>query len=161
MPIPPSITEFWDHYSAAVGGADSARFYEAFHFGDTEELANSLAGLVLAGKKRATAGSVWSIEAEGKRIPRPGDLSVVTDFAGTPLCVIETTQVDVMPFNEVGAEFAAVEGEGDGSLAYWQRGHTTFFSRECARNGRTFTSNMLVSCERFNVVFQASSSSAT
>jgi uncharacterized protein YhfF len=155
MLIPPSIAEFWDRF-AAVGSVDRSRFYEAFHFGDNEELANSLAKLVLAGTKRATAGSVWSFEAQGKRIPRPGDLSVVTDFSGTPLCVIETTQVDVLPFNEVGAAFAAVEGEGDGSLAYWQEAHTVYFSRECARYGRTFTPNMLVSCERFNVVFQIS-----
>jgi uncharacterized protein YhfF/GNAT superfamily N-acetyltransferase len=154
MPIPDDIAEFWGRFSAAAGGVDSARFYEAFHFGDGEELANSLAALVLAGKKRATAGSLWSFEAEGKRMPRPGDLSVVTDFSGTPLCVIETSRVDVVPFDEVGAEFAGVEGEGDGSLAYWRRGHTAFFARECARHGRRFTPDMPVVCERFDVVFQ-------
>jgi uncharacterized protein YhfF len=154
--IPPEIAAFWGRYAAAVGRVDNSRFYEAFHFGDSEELANSLAELVLAGRKRATAGSLWSYEADGKRIPRPGDLSVVTDFSGTPLCVIETTRVDVMPLDEVGAEFAAVEGEGDGSLAYWQEGHTAYFSRECARNGRSFAPNMLVACERFKVVFQIS-----
>ena len=154
--IPSGIAEFWASYSAAVGGVDEWRFYEAFSFGDSEELANRLAELVLAGTKRATAATVWSIEAAGKRIPQPGDLSVVTDWGGRPLCVIETTRVDVVPFDEVSAEFAAVEGEGDGSLGYWRRAHTACFSRECARGGRTFSESMLVSCERFDVVYPAS-----
>lgn len=154
MPIPPGIAEFWGRYVDAAGGVDESRFYEAFHFGDHQELADSLAELVLLGTKRATAGSVWSFEAEAKRLPRPGDLSVVTDYSGNPLCVIETTQVDIVPFSEVSAEFAAIEGEGDGSLDDWRRGHTAYFTRECARHGRTFDVNMLVACERFNLVYQ-------
>ena len=112
MPIPPHVADFWRNYARAVGGVDDTRFYEAFFFGDSEELADSLAKLVLSGVKRATAASVWSYEAEGKRLPEPGDLSVVTNWAGTPLCVIETLAVDVVPFNQVTAEFAATEGRG-------------------------------------------------
>ncbi len=157
MTVPSTIAEFWSSYCAEVGGVDESRFYEAFYFGDSEKLANALAELVLSGVKRATAESVWAFEAAGKRIPRRGDLSVVTDWAGKPLCVIETTRVDVMPFCDVPAEFAAVEGEGDGSLGYWQRGHAAYFSRACAKNGRTFNESMLVTCERFDVIYPARS----
>jgi uncharacterized protein YhfF len=125
-----------------------------FFFGDSEGSANSLAQLVLAGTKRATTSCVWSYEAEGRRIPQPGDLSVVTDWTGRPLCVMETTRVDVMPIGDVCAEFAAVEGEGDGSLEYWRRVHRECFSRECAKSGRTFSESMLVACERFEVVYR-------
>jgi len=156
MPIPVAIAEYWERFSATAGGVDATRFYEAFYFGDNEELANSLADLVLTGTKRATAGSVWSFEHEGKHAPRPGDLSVVTNWAGSPLCVIETIQVDVVPFSEVTAEFAATEGEGDGSLEYWRQAHASYFSRECARIGHIFSENMLVACERFKVVFTGS-----
>jgi uncharacterized protein YhfF len=154
MPIPASVADFWGRFVKASGGIDPARFYEAFYFGDNEQLATSLAALVLDGTKRATAGAAWSFEAEGKRAPRQGDLSVVTSWAGTPLCVIETTRVDIVPFDEVGAEFAATEGEGDGSLAYWRRGHTEYLTRECARLGRVFTGSMPVACERFKVIFK-------
>jgi uncharacterized protein YhfF len=156
MPIPPHVAYFWHDYANAAGSVDETRFYEAFHFGDSEELADSLAKLVLSGVKRATAGSVWSFEAEGKRLPQPGDLSVVTNWAGTPLCVIETLAVDIVPFNEVTAEFAATEGEGDGSLSFWREAHRQYFTRECARMGRQFAEDMLVACERFRVAFQPS-----
>ncbi len=153
MPIPPHIADFWNAYAKAAGGVDEARFYEAFHFDDNEEAANFLAKLVLSGTKRATAGCVWSDEAQGKQPPRPGDLSIVTDWAGTPLCIIETLAVDIVPFKEVTAEFAATEGEGDGSLAFWQAVHRDYFGRESARIGRQFTEEMPVACERFRVVF--------
>ena len=160
MHIPVAIAEFWNRFDADAGGIDPTRFYETFHFGDNEEMANSLAGLVLEGTKRATAGALWSFEHEGKPLPQPGDLSVVTSWAGSPLCVIETVQVDIVPFNEVTAEFAAVEGEGDGSLEFWRLEHARAFSRECARIGRVFSESMLVACERFRVVFTGSQGAA-
>ncbi|MET0519452.1 MAG: ASCH domain-containing protein [Burkholderiaceae bacterium] len=118
MHIPVTIAEFWKRFDADAGGIDPTRFYEAFHFGDSEEMATQLAELVLAGTKRATAGSIWSFENEGKALPQAGALSVVTNWAGAALCVIETVRVDIVAFKEVTAEFAAAEGEGDGSLAF-------------------------------------------
>ena len=89
-----------------------------------------------------------------------GDLSIVTDWSGKPLCVIETQSLEVVPFNEVSAEFAATEGEGDGSLAFWQAAHRACFTRECIAAGREFSESMLVACERFRVVYQESPSAA-
>lgn len=80
-------------------------------------------------------------------------LGVVTDWGGTPLCVIETTHVEVVPFDRVDERFAATEGEGDGTLRYWRDAHRRFFSRECARIGRQPDLRMPVVCERFEVVY--------
>ena len=153
MSVSSAVAAFWSEFSRHVGGVDDASFYEAFHFGDSDALAQELAALVLAGTKRATAGAVWSFEAAGKRLPRPGDLSVVTAWSGQPLAVIRTTRVELMPFDRVTAEFAAVEGEGDGSLDFWRRAHTAYFGRECARVGRVFSVHMPVCCERFELVY--------
>ena len=153
--VPANVEAMWSAYARSVGGVDERRFFEAFQFGDSAALADELGQLVLSGSKRATTGSFWSFEAAGKRLPQPGDLSVVTDGQGTPLCVIETTQVDVMPFDDVSAEFAAVEGEGDGSLSFWRQAHIAYFTRECEGAGRTFSGGMPVSCERFRVVYSS------
>jgi len=160
MPIPATVTEIWNSYAATVGGIDQSRFYEAFAFGDSDELAAELAQLVLSGNKRATAGSLWTFDAMGKRLPTPGDLSVVTTWAGEPLCIIETLSLDVVPFRSVTAEFAAAEGEGDGSLAFWRQAHREYFTRECARLDREFNEDMPVACERFRVVYRPASSAA-
>lgn len=153
LPIPAHLNDFWNHFAQSNGGVDAARFYEACVFGDSEDLVDELAELVLRGIKRATAGSVWSSEAEGKRLPMQGDLSIVTTWSGEPLCIIETEAVEVVPFSEVGAEFAATEGEGDGSLSFWRSAHREYFTRECARAGRQFDESMLVACERFKVIY--------
>jgi uncharacterized protein YhfF len=160
MPVPAHLAAFWTAFVTCTGDVDEARFYEAFFFGDSEELANELGELVQRGVKCATTGSVWSFEAEGKRLPAPGDLSIVTTWSGEPLCIIETTAVDIVPFCDVSAGFAATEGEGDGSLSYWQEAHRQYFTRECARAGRQFGDSMLVACERFKVVYRPSSSAA-
>ena len=155
MSIPSSIQSFWSAFTSAIGHDPSARFYEAFHFDDNAPSANELAALVLVGTKRATAALVWAYESENKPIPKPGDLSVVTLFSGEPLCVIETQDVQVVPFCKVDADFAATEGEGDGSLGYWQQAHTAFFGRECQRLGREFSLSAPVVCERFAVVYRS------
>lgn len=152
--LPSHLAGFWQAYVSSAPGVDDSRFYEAFHFADSEALADSLSELVLSGTKRATASAFWTFEALGKRAPVPGDLSIVTNWAGVPQCVIETVAVDLVPFNEVTAEFAATEGEGDGSFRYWREAHEQFFLRECAEHGRLFTEDMLLACERFDVVFR-------
>ena len=157
MTIPSHVQTMWSAYSLEVGGIKDQRFYEAFSFGDSSAMADELGKLVLAGIKRATAGSVWSYESTG--VPKPGDLSVVTDSNGTPLCIIETVQVDIVPFSAVSEEFAATEGEGDGSLDYWRKAHFEYFTRECESSGRSFDQEMLLACERFRVVHPRASSS--
>lgn len=153
MPLmPPAVVPFWREFCAAIGEDRTDRFFEAFHFDDNAASANALAALVLARIKRATAGLVWSYEHAGVPLPQVGQLSVVTDFGGKPLGIIETIRVDVVPYDAVSAEFAATEGEGDGSLAYWRRAHWAYFGRECARIGRTPSFDMPVACERFELI---------
>ncbi|WP_374398706.1 ASCH domain-containing protein [Niveibacterium sp.] len=154
MTIPDRLRPFWEAFKHNRSGVSDAQFYEECTFGDSAALIDELAELVLRGTKRATTGAVWAYEAAGSRIPRAGDLSIVTNAAGTPLCIIETRTIDIVRFDEVTADFAAAEGEGDGSLRYWQDAHRAYFERECARAGRPFSPDMLVACERFDVVFQ-------
>lgn len=151
-PVPERIRPFWAQFEAVAGVAVRDRFYEDSHFDDNEASANELAALVVAGRKRATAGLGWALDGGGKRGPQPGDLSVVTDWHGDPLCVIETRSVETVPFQEVGEEFAATEGEGDGSLRHWREVHWAYFERECQRIGRQPSHDMPVVCERFEVV---------
>ena len=153
MDIPAPIEPFWSAFLTRAGRPRTTPLYEVFYFADHEALANSLADLVRRGEKAATATLVWENEAGGKDAPQPGDLSVVTSWDGRPLCVIETTDVRVHAFEDVDAEFAAAEGEGDRSLAFWREAHWSYFGRVCDRRGRERSRRMPVVCERFRVVF--------
>jgi uncharacterized protein YhfF len=152
--VPPEFEDFWAGNERARSGLDRSRFLESFAFGDSEYLAGLLTPLVLSGAKRATASLVWTYEVTGKPQPKPGDLSIVTSWDKEPLCIIQTTEVAVVPFEEVSEDFARAEGEDDGTLASWRKNHMEFYGRECARIGRTPSPRMPVLCEHFRVVFQ-------
>jgi uncharacterized protein YhfF len=146
-----TVEQYWKEYKEK--SKDKAEIYSAWYFCDNEKDAEELAKLVIEGRKRATASSVWVYEYEKSNIPKVGDLSVITEFFGEPMCIIKTVRVDVLPFGKVSAEFAACEGEGDSSLGYWRDAHRRFFTRECESIKRNFTEDMPVVCERFEVVY--------
>jgi uncharacterized protein YhfF len=121
-------------------------------YGDSPDLSRELIELIRTGPKRAGTGLLWAYEAESEELPQAGDIEIVVDHEYAPVLVTRITRVEVVPFNEVTAEYAAIEGEGDGSLAYWREGHWKFFSRECARIGREPRHDMPVVCSVFELV---------
>ena len=148
------VTDFWARACAAVPSMPAGAAYQVWHFGDGAALAQELAALVLRGPKRATAGLLWEAESDPNAMPVLGGYSVVTDGGdGVPLMVLRTVQVEVRPFAEVDADFAAAEGEGDGSLEYWRAAHWNYFSRRCEILGRTVSEDMPVILERFELVY--------
>jgi len=153
MDIPKPIP-YWEKF-LKFNGNDKAisRFYEVFHFTMDKDSANELAELVLQGKKRATASLYWSYEPHDE-LPKENNLSIVTNWDGLPLCIIETTKVDIIPYNKVSNEFAAMEGEGDCSLEYWQKVHWDSFSQTCRDIGKIPENNMLIVCEQFKVIYK-------
>ena len=154
MDLSSGINAFWAEYLSHSDRESTAPLYEAFHFGDNQRVADLLAELVLCGKKCATASLLWKYEADGKRPPRPGDMSVVTNWEAMPLCVIETSQVDVSAFEDVDKVFAAAEGEADLTLKHWRRVHWAYFGQQCEELGRERSLSMPVVCERFSVIYR-------
>lgn len=148
------IKFFWTTFLQKTGRKASIAPYEAFYFADTKQVANELASLVLSRVKRATASLLWEYEAERQNLPEPGNLSILTNWDGKPLCVLETVEVSIVPFEDVDEEFARTEGEGDGSLVYWRKAHWAFFTRECARLGREASARMPIVCEKFTIVYE-------
>lgn len=146
--------QFWEQCCGTNPDLDLKTDFDVWHFGDNRELADRLVELVLDGRKRATAALAW--EADGEETPpRPGDISLVTNFDGEPKCFIRYTDIVVLPFDQVDEDFAFEEGEGDGSLDYWRAAHWAFFSRYCATIGREPDMEMPVICKRFEVLFPA------
>ncbi len=149
----PSVRKMWQEYWISMEPGAEVPEPSAWHFCDNEADADACARLVRSGAKRATAPSVWELEASGEPLPRLGDAHVVTDWAGVAQCIIRTVAVQVVPFHAVPPEHAALEGEGDGSLEYWRRVHRDYYCRVLAETGHIFSDDMPVVLERFEVVF--------
>lgn len=124
----------------------------AWSFGGTAEQADELLALVLDGTKTATASALSDYDADESPLPEPGSMGIVLDGAGSPRALLVTTDVRVVPFDEVDEEHARLEGEGDLTLAHWREVHERFFA-EHAEDGHGFAPDMPVVLERFKVVY--------
>ena len=141
--------ELWNSFMKENNLADCE--YEAWAFGADADL---LADLVVSGTKTATASAYPLYELEKEPLPQAGAYSVILDSKENAVCVIQTTKVTIVPFNEVTAEHAFQEGEGDRSLDYWRKVHEHFFT-ECLREaGLEFSPDMKVVCEEFVAVYK-------
>ena len=125
----------------------------ADYFCADEDNANRCARLVVNGEKTATCSMKWWYESGLESMPQVGDLQVVTDWYGAPVAIIETIDVGECKYSEVSAEFAALEGEGDKSLAWWRQAHWDFFSAECQEQGLEASEDLMLVLERFKVVY--------
>ncbi len=143
--------QFWSAYAAAAQLASTN--YTVFRFGDNEMLADELAALVLAGKKRATSSLLRDFGAFSQPMPKPGDFGIVVDGHNAPQCVVRTTEVSVKQLGNVDEQFASEEGGGDRSLAWWRASHARYFRRQGARQGFNVDDSTEVVLVRFEVVW--------
>ena len=127
--------------------------YLAWQYGCAQD---KLAQLTLQGTKTATASSYPVYKAENEPVPAVGDYSIILDSQNQAVCIIQTAQIDIVPFYQVDEEQAYLEGEGDSTLTYWREVHRTFFESEMQSIHQEFTEDMLVVCERFKIVYPKS-----
>ncbi|MEO1322565.1 MAG: ASCH domain-containing protein [Pseudomonadota bacterium] len=98
---------------------------KTFQFGDSPELADRLAALVVAGVKTGTcSAAVHGPDAE------IGERQVCLNGIGLPVCEIETISMETLAFEDVTPEQAALEGEGDLSYRFWREAHIDYYKRE-------------------------------
>lgn len=151
-----AIEAFWKGYvETDPQGLEGEHYVDAFRFGNTPEMADDLASLVLKGTKTATSMLMLELELENRPLWKAGDKSIVLDGAGSPVCIIQTTRLEVQPFNTVDERFVYEYGEGDRSLDWWNsRMKPYYFDLTRQLQGEP-SEDMLLICERFRVVFPA------
>ncbi|TNF07621.1 MAG: ASCH domain-containing protein [Bacillota bacterium] len=147
------INQFWNEFLITTGRDKTLKYQEYYHFELTEYWANELLRLVLIGQKQATASSYEAFILENERLPQVGDLCIITDFHGNPKCVVETTQITILPFNELTYDIVKREGE-DENLESWRKGHEKFFRAEGKEIGYAFSEDMKVVFEDFKVIYK-------
>ena len=114
---------------------------KTFKFGDSAELADRLAALVVAGVKTGTCSA--AVHGPDAAI---GERQICLNSAETPVCEIETVNMQTLPFAAVTPDMAALEGEGDLSYRYWRDAHEAYYKRE-----GTWAPDMDVIFETFRV----------
>lgn len=111
-----------------------------------------LAQLVVEGTKTATCSGYTFYELENEQLPTTEDYSIILNSDNKPVAIIKTVEVTLSPMNEVTEEFVIAEGEGDRTYKYWWEAHEKFFKKELNAIGREFSNDMILVCERFELV---------
>lgn len=138
---------------AVVGGVSAAAGVAppAWAFGDNPVIADELLALVLAGTKTGTSSALLDFDAEDTPVPEVGELSIILDGEGHPAALIRTTEVEIVAFDEVTADFAAAEGEDDRTLESWRAEHTRYFTRTLGLEA--LPTGFRVVTERFELLY--------
>lgn len=137
---------YWDEF---WGTQEQPQSVSAWQFGASPDY---LAQLVVDGIKTATCSGHIFYELENESLPAVNEYSIVLNSEDLPVALIKTIEVTVSPMNEVPEEFAIAEGEGDRSYRYWWNAHENFFREALNEVGREFSEDMLLVCERFELI---------
>ena len=151
----PAQQAFMDTYLATLSAADRGAIPQtvAEHFCADEANANECARLIAAGIKRASCSLLAAYEQVNEPLPQVGRLCLVLNWVQQPVCIVQLTEVSICPFEAVDAAFAAAEGEGDGSFAWWRDAHMAFFTAFAAKVGVPFSEQSELVLERFEKVY--------
>lgn len=149
------IETFWQSYLSTLSETDqmNTRTYPVDQFADTPEAATEVGKLVRDSVKTTTSSLVWGLEHIREPLPKVGNIDIIVDGNGEPLCIIELTEVEIKPFNTVDEKFAFEYGEGDRTLAHWLRDTWDFHSRWCIEIGREPSETMPIVFQRFRVLY--------
>ncbi|OJH74500.1 ASCH domain protein [Vibrio vulnificus] len=133
---------YLEQYLNSLPGEVASKYtsFSSDYFCANEHNANLCAELILRGEKRASCSLDYWYSEKG--------------WDGIPICIIEMTSVTKQKYSEVTPEFAALEGEGDRTLAWWREAHWNFFSKECVELGISPSEDMLLVLEQFKVVYK-------
>lgn len=81
-----------------------------------------------------------------------GAYSILTNWDEMKQILIQTTNINIVPFNKVTKQHARNEGEGTKTLRYWRKVHKKFFAEELTKEQQSFSEEILIVCETFHVV---------
>ena len=138
-----------DVLEAAYPG-QAARYFPPMSIGSAPEAADAGAVLILNGTKTLTSSPFWDYP-DGK-IPFVGALSVLLDGSRRPRGIVETTQVEIMPFGAITEAMARAYGEGDRTVEWWRRVMGAFYRGSAARHNATLADDTPHIWEWFTLV---------
>ena len=148
------IEEYWEGFLKSSGqNKDEVGFSGELVFENEGNTGEEQLALVLSGEKTASFTPFPAYAINFEPLPVAGEIYIVEDRNGSPKCIIEITNVSVIPFNEVTWEMARQEGE-DENLQQWQDKQREFLAEEAEICGFDFTEETQLVFEIFRVIYR-------
>lgn len=143
------IQKYWNRFLAESGNQNAA-LKGVICFGDNVDAANQACAHVLSGKKTAMTYPENGYRVSMKGEAKIGDLNIVADWSGTPVCVIETTAIEKQAFDHISD---AIKAKEISAVEDWEEIKEAEFKREIEELGGEFNTGILVFAEEFHVIW--------
>jgi uncharacterized protein YhfF len=150
------IKGFWNDYLLTLAASErDQEYFEADSWGNSPELADRIAQLIASGIKTTTSCLLWDQQQKQWTPEKLGDKSIVLDSQNNPVCITETVEIFIRPFNEVEADFVYHYGEGDRSMNFWNKNMWEYYQEECRALGRVAEEDMPMICQVFKLIYKS------
>ena len=106
---------------------DSVDELPPFELASPGPLRDKLVAAVLSGAKTSTSSLLVEYDGDDDPLPVVGQRYALVDSATRAIGVVETTEVRLLPIDEVDLAFARDEGEGYETVAAWREAHERFW----------------------------------
>ena len=148
------ISEYWDKFLAeSKQDPDEVGFSGERYFEDRGVTGMTQLALVLSGQKTALFYPYESFIINHEPLPLSDEMYIVEDRNDEPKCIVQLTDVNVIPFVEISWELARRSGE-DENLEQWRERQRAFFEEEADICGFDFNDGTRIICEIFSVVYR-------
>lgn len=146
------LDQYWDEFLRKTGRSPEDKCAGDLKFEAKGFVADELVSLVLGKKKTAFFSSYATFQIDNEPLPVSGELYTVLNRNNDAVCVIEITDVSVIPFNDVTWGMAQKEGE-DENLEEWRARKREYLEDEGAVLGFEFTPDIKLVFQVFRVVY--------
>lgn len=148
------IQDFWNDFLEKTNqNEDEVGFSGELQFEDNNFTGLEKLNLVFSGKKTVIFSPFEAYAINREPMPLNGEVYIVEDRNKEPRCIIEVTDVLVLPFNDVGWELARQEGE-DENLEQWREKQREYMKDEADLCGFEFNDSSKVVAQIFHVVYR-------
>ncbi len=145
---------FWEQYLTETGQQrEDASYAGELQFENTGAVGQTQLLLLLSGKKTALFSPFDFYVINRLPLPLTGAFYLVVDSTREPECIIELTDVQVLPFGEVTWEMAQLEGE-DADFDAWKDKQREYLEEEAALSGFDVNAETKLLFEKFRVVYR-------
>ena len=148
-----TTSEFWTQYLKDTNQKEEDAVYSGeLVFEDDGMTGQTQLSMVLSGAKTAMFTPLDTIEINMEKMPSVGEVYVVLDSNDEPRCVIELTDVRIIPLDEISWELAQKDGE-DENMDDWQVKMEEFLEEEADLCGFEPLPDSKIVCEIFKLVY--------
>ena len=147
------IQEYWNKYlEKSHQKPEEATYSGELSFEDSSLVGNEQLNLLLSGRKTASFTPLEVFEINMEPLPIAGEVYIVLDREEKPQCIIEVTDVKVIPLSEISWELAKQDGENE-NLQEWQEKMEEFLQDEADICGFEAKKDSKIVCEIYRKIY--------